>query len=120
MNEPATLRQEGSSLVAAALPAIVWIVHFMVVYLYGEAACALGWSEPSWLGLHGAAWVTLVATAVAVVVIGYSTGRSWLAYRRASDVTTSRSLPLVGLVNGPLFIAATLAVGLSALWVDAC
>lgn len=119
-DEPASLRGGDMPLLTAAVPAIVWIVHFMVVYLYGEAACALGWSEPSLWGRHGVAWVTLAATAVAVGAIGYSTRRSWVRYRTARDGETSRSMGLVGLVNGPLFIVATLAVGLSALWVSAC
>lgn len=112
-----------SYLLVPFAPPILWIVYFMVVYLYAEAGCVFGWDRPSWLGLHGVAVVTVVATIVSLVVIGYYTSSSWRRFRRPDDddeMEMTRALGLLGLILGLIFIPATIAVGLFAVTVPTC
>lgn len=112
-----------SYLLAPLAPAIIWIVYFMIVYLYAEAGCAFGWDQPSWFGLHGVTVVTGLATIVSLAAIAYYTSSSWRRFRRPDDrnqTQMTRSLGLLGLVLGLIFVAATIAVAAFTMTVPAC
>lgn len=115
---------------------VVWATHFMGVYLVVEAWCSAATdSLPTWLGASAPVAVTLVATVLALVVIG--TGTAFTARRLrqsrvgaalvpegATDVdehlVRDRPLLYAGLLLGPLSAITVLVVGLPALWVQTC
>lgn len=112
----------------------IWIAHFMAVYLLAEALCHAD-VDARLLGLPVLATLTLLATVVAVVAMGFTT---WRAYRRwrnadvgwnAQSATSTRQpgapehdaeLALAGFLLGVLFLVALLYVGLPALVLDPC
>lgn len=118
-------RQRGPRYVVEPLaPPVIWIVYFMVVYLFAEGACVMGWATKRWAGLPGVSAVTVLVTLLACASIAYFTFRSWHRWRDggAEQATGSqtRSLGLMGFLSGLLFLLATLSVGLPALLMRPC
>lgn len=113
---------------------VIWMAHFMAVYLVIEAACAGSAGDSQVLGLPVLSFVTLVATAVAVAAIAATTTvsyRAWRAQERRfdgaagddpeqADATRDRSLTFAGFLLGLLFALAVLYVGVPALWLSPC
>lgn len=121
--DPPTNRPKPSYVLVPLAPAILWIVYFMVVYLYAEAACVFGWDQPSWFGLHGVSAVTVLVTVGATGAVTYYSVRSWQMFRGSHgsrDEQMSRSLGLLGVISGFVFVVATIAVGLPAILHSPC
>ena len=98
---------------------VLWIGHFMVVYLFAEAACAARDSDDIAFPGTGAIVAVIVAsTLVAAGLTGLATLAAWRGTRgRAEDAT---SMGWAGVLLGALSIVAILAVGLPALAIDPC
>lgn len=98
---------------------VLWIAHFMVVYLFAEAACAARDSDDlAFPGTGAIAAVVVVSTVVAAGVAGLATVASWRGTRgRRADAT---SLGWAGVLLGALSVLSILAVGLPALALDPC
>lgn len=90
---------------------VLWISHFMAVYLYAEAACVGG---PS----HAIVPVVVIATIVAAVVTTWTTWLSWRAARRGEG--DEAIMGWAGTLLGALSVLAILMVGLPALAVEVC
>lgn len=114
---------------------VLWVTHFIVVYLAVEWWCGVDPTAPRWLGLAAPVTVTLVATAIAVLAIAAGTAFTARRHRQARAATRhehedatdlddqlvrDRHLLFVGILLGPLSIAAVLAVGVPALWLPTC
>ena len=103
---------------------VIWSVHFMVVYLATEVACAEEAPPPGVVPAM-ATGVTLVATALGVVVsIAFAVlaHRRWRAgQREAADGDGERpELAFAGMMLSALSVLGVLAVGLPALWLSPC
>jgi amino acid transporter len=114
---------------------VIWIFHFMVVYLIAEAVCQAGGTGREVWGLPLVSFVTVVATAVAVAAILAVTVlayRRWRAQERRAredpaegarehrDPRRDRTLMLSGVLLGLLFALSVIYVGLPALWLRPC
>ncbi|MFA7386180.1 MAG: hypothetical protein WCZ87_00815 [Thiohalobacteraceae bacterium] len=66
---------------------IVWAVHFLVSYILVSLACGFGWTRADRFGLGPAEWGVVVATAVALTLIGYAAAVNVAKYRRARAVS---------------------------------
>lgn len=100
---------------------VIWIVHFMVVYLLTEALCDSPGSRIA--GFPAASAVTVVATALAVLAVTVFSARAhqrWRASTAGQQEEPDAALALVGVLLGVLFLAAILFVGLPALALDPC
>jgi uncharacterized membrane protein len=85
---------------------VLFITHFMVVYLPAEASCAADRSARMWfIGPDGLTWLILVTTAVfaAAAIVA-----AWVAWRS----TGTRMLAGAGLLMSVGSAATILAVGL--------
>lgn len=113
--EPSTIRAWALLLVGPVL----WILHFMAVYLFSEAACVA--RESADLPVPGAdalVPVVVAATVVAAAITAWATKQSWrAAHRRGGD---EAALGWAGALLGALSVVAILAVGLPALAVTSC
>lgn len=113
---------------------VIWISHFMVVYLAAEALCHAD-AGAEVLGLPIAATVTVAATVVAAVAMAVTTWRAYRRWRGAgvgwnavtaeSDRTPGGSehdaeLALGGFLLGLLFLVGLLYVAVPALVLDPC
>lgn len=115
---------------------VIWISHFMLVYLVAEAFCEVGASGPRMLGLPVVSVVTVAATLIAVAVIGVAAVRAWLRLgpegpdgdeppveqRSGMGRLRGRDHPLVftGLLLDVLSIMAVLFVGVPAIVLQPC
>lgn len=107
---------------------VIWIVHFMAVYVLAEAACAAGDGGPRLLGLSILALVTLVATVFAVGAALVLAVRAYQVWRgatgRSSDWLAgderNAGLALLGWLLGAVFVVAILFVGVPAAFLDPC
>lgn len=107
---------------------VIWIVHFMAVYLLAEAACAAGAGGPRLLGFSLLALVTLVATVLAVGAAGVLAMRAYQIWRGRTDASSDwlagaerdAGLALLGWLLGAFFVVAILFVGVPAAFLDPC
>lgn len=106
---------------------VIWFGHFMTVYLVVEAACAADGRQRELLGLHLLSVATLVATAIAVVLLLFTSARAYAAWRAGADSgdwldVTDRNpgLAFAGCLLGILSIAAVCFVGLPAAFLEPC
>lgn len=98
---------------------VLWIVHFMAVYLFAEAACAARESNDiAFFGTGAIVPIVVASTLVAAGVTGAAMLASWRGTRgRTEDAT---AMGWAGVLLGALSLVAILAVGLPALAVDPC
>lgn len=95
---------------------VVWITHFVGVYLMVEAVC--GRAPIVTMGSRAVSGVVLAATGVAAVACAAGAGWAW---RRSRDGNGSEaSLGTAGMLLGVGSLAAVLAVGLPAAWLEPC
>ncbi len=107
---------------------VIWISHFMFVYLVAEAGCTGDGHGLDVFDPPATAIVTLVATVVACVAClanARGTFRRWQRVAGEQERTSENdghdgSLSFVGFVLSSLFFLATLAVGLSAAVFTGC
>lgn len=101
---------------------VLWIAHFMVVYLFAEGACAAGGRR--WFGADAVHVLTLGATVVGAGLAGAVTWRAWRVWRRRrepSDLAEQRAATMhAAFLLGLLFTAAIVAQGVPALFLRAC
>lgn len=98
---------------------VLWISHFMVVYLFAEAACAARESDDlPFFGTGAIAASVVGSTIVAAGLTAAATLASWRGARRGGE--DAWTLGLAGVLLGVLSIIAILAVGLPALAVEPC
>lgn len=90
---------------------VIWYLHFWVVYLAAEAACAAGGTGLELGGMPLLSVFVVVATVLAVASIWWFARR---AGRRGGEFTQ------VGALLGVLFVFATVFVGLNALFLSPC
>lgn len=95
----------------------IWYLHFWVVYLLAEAGChtySTTGEQPTWLVVS-----TLALTALGVAAIAATTLWAWRRWRRRQN-HGKLDLYFIGVVMGPLFALATLAVGLPVAYLPPC
>jgi hypothetical protein len=95
---------------------VLWIAHFVVVYVGSEITCRGDGTE--WGGTPAATVITLTATAAAVIAIGIAALLTERERRRPA--AGDNRLLAVGLALDALFAASVLAVGVPALVLDPC
>lgn len=106
----------GTWSVALAGP-VVWIAHFVFVYLVAEAACAAERTDRMrFVGEGALAWTIVVATAAAAAVCVAAAAIAW----RRRFVPERRELMLVGGLVAIGSAASVLAVGLPVLALGPC
>ena len=98
---------------------VVWAVHFLVVYLLAEAACAaLETDEMRFIGSGALVATVIAATVVAAVACLAAAGYSWRRSRTGrGDVA---HLGFAGTLLALGSFAAVLVVGLPASVLDPC
>ncbi|HEU5084965.1 MAG TPA: hypothetical protein VFU14_16610 [Acidimicrobiales bacterium] len=98
---------------------VLWIGHFMVVYLFAEAACAARESDDiPFFGTGAIVTIVVASTLVAAGLTALATVAAWRGTRgREADAT---AMGWAGVLLGALSIVAILAVGLPALAIDPC
>lgn len=106
---------------------VIWIAHFMAVYLLAEAVCAADGTTTRVLGLRPVSLVTLAATAAAVAATSLLAGiahRRWRDRRESPDWLAgddlNPGLALAGALLGVVFVVAILFVGVPAAFLDPC
>lgn len=97
---------------------VIWITHFMVVYLLAEVACEFGLLTDTLLGLPVLSWVVLAATALAIGAIVPFLAKSE-ALRNSAD-SASRLAGFGGVLLDWLSIFAIAFVGLPAAALTPC
>jgi hypothetical protein len=97
---------------------VIWITHFMVVYLLVEMACGFDLlvSEP--LGIPTVSVIVTAVTLVAMVGAGWFVVRS--ATMRVSGGVVEEFVGFGGILLGALFTVAIAFVGLPALVISPC
>lgn len=85
-------------LVAMIAAPIVWAVHFLVSYILVSLACGFGWSRADRFGLGPAEWGVVVATAVALTLIGYVAAVNVAKYRRARAMSDRARASVSGFI----------------------
>jgi uncharacterized membrane protein len=98
---------------------VIWINHFMVVYLLAEAACAAVDSEDMWfIGSDALVAVTIAATVVAAAACVFA---GWWTRRHATGAEGDESiLAWAGVLLAIGSLVAVLAVGLPAAVLGPC
>ena len=106
---------------------VIWLTHFMAVYLLVEAACTVGGIDHELFGLHVLSVATLAATAAAILVTLFTSARAYSHWRGATgggdwlDVTDGNAgLAFAGFVLGIVSIAAICFVGIPAAFLEPC
>ena len=104
---------------------VLWALHFLLVYLVGEAACSPAVSEPPESAVSIFTVVVTAVAAVATAVVarrGYGRWQTALAAERAGDPDRAPHAVLAfgGFVLGLLFTVGVLFVGLPAAVLPAC
>lgn len=94
---------------------VIWIAHFMVVYLLGEVLCTGLGGVGRVLGLPTISFVTLVLTVPAVLATALVTRRAWRA--RGGE---HGDLAFVGFLLGALSMIAILFDGLMPAFLTGC
>ncbi|MEZ5406528.1 MAG: hypothetical protein R2761_00790 [Acidimicrobiales bacterium] len=95
---------------------VVWITHFMVVYLTVEAAC--GRAPIVTAGDRSIATVVLAVTGAAALACAGSVWWAWHRHREHDGLEAS--LGAAGVLLGLGSLASVLAVGLPAVWLEPC
>ncbi len=95
---------------------VVWITHFMVVYLTVEAAC--GRAPIVVLSGRTTSGLVLAATGVAALICAAGAWWAWRRYQARHGFESSLGAAGVLLALGSL--ASVLAVGLPAAWLEPC
>lgn len=107
---------------------VLWFAHFMAVYLLAETVCAVDGTDTRLLGFRPVSFVTLAATAGAIIATGLLAGRAYRQWQGRRDPTSdwlagddlNPGLELAGALLGILFITAILFVGVPAAFLDPC
>lgn len=98
---------------------VLWISHFMVVYLFAEAACVARASDALPVpGSGSIAPVVVVATVVAAVLTAAAT--SWSLRTARGSRGDAAAMAWAGTLLGAMSVVAILAVGLPAIALDPC
>jgi len=96
---------------------VIWVVHFAVVYLTAEAACAPAvanrWSSLGEQSLDG---FVIVATIVAAIACLAATALAWRAMRRPDASPLHRASVVLAVGS----FVSVIAVGAPALVLDPC
>lgn len=71
------------SLVGIVGGPLVWTVHFLLVYVFTAVACAFRFADLTFLGTSIVNSLMVIATLLAVAVIGWLGWLAWGRYRRA-------------------------------------
>lgn len=113
---------------------VLWSIHFIVSYLFIEAACQAGWNFAI-LGMSGLSFVVIVLTILAVlgtILFAFKSYRGWRTIhhdRRLRDQVREGSgwfegpvdfMYFSGLLLSILFAVVILMVGLPALFLQPC
>ena len=97
---------------------VIWITHFMVVYLLVETACRFDLLSSETLGIPT---VSAIVTAVTVVAMA---GAGWFVFRsaamRAAGGVVEEFVGFGGILLGAVFTVAIAFVGLPALVITPC
>lgn len=96
-------RRHRRLILAALAGPVIWAVHFLLVYLLAELACRTGVLSGSLLGMTLLAWVTLTATLLALVVVGWvgvAAFRDWQHRRGGAETRRSRRLDQASRIGG--------------------
>lgn len=122
--EPLIPPGEGGSPLTAVAGAIIWMLHFLVVYLVAEARCSPAFSGFQLAGTPGVTFVTIAATIVGLAAIGFYSWGSWRRWTREQDraavADQERMLGQLGVITGAIFAVATLSVGAIVLALPPC
>lgn len=125
-------KQARATLTVFLLSPIVWMGHFLLVYIVAEAGCTGSGTGLDVFNPPVPVAFTLIATAVAAAVClacamwGY---RRWQAgkgvlspYQQddADELSAGGSLEFAGFVLSLIFFMSVLMVGLPALWLSPC
>lgn len=95
---------------------VLWLVHFMVVYLLAEAACeAHRTGEMSFVGEGTLSWVVAIATVVAALLCVLAAAAARRRHRRGAG-----PMMIVGALLGVGSAATVVAVGLPGLVLGPC
>jgi hypothetical protein len=113
---------------------VLWSVHFILCYLFIEAACQAGWNFPI-LGMSGLSLIVIVLTVLAVlgtILFARRSYRGWRTIhreRRLRDQVREGSgwfegpvdfMYFSGFLLSVLFAIIILMVGLPALFLQPC
>lgn len=121
------LPERAAFLIVLALPAIIWLAHFLVVYSAAAVWCARVAGEDGSLGL-----IRPLALGLTVLALGAISWTGWHGYRRhrhGSEATPHdmdtpgdrhRFLGFATLLLAALSAVATIFVGLAVLVVGTC
>lgn len=70
-------RLNAYRLTEMAMPAVVWAVHFVVVYSMAGLACGQGWQRERIAGLEAVTWLMVAATIAAWLVLAFIAWTGW-------------------------------------------
>lgn len=107
---------------------VIWITHFMGVYVLAEAVCAAGGVDVRAFGIPLLSLVTLVATALAVAAVIVLAVRAFRVWRAdpgdppgwLPGGERDAGLALAGWLLGILFAVAILFTGIPAAFLEPC
>lgn len=122
--EPVVPPAESGSLLPAVAGAVVWSLHFFMVYLLAEARCSIAFSGSEFGGIGGVVFFTVAATLVAITVIAVYAWGSWRRWRddggQSNVEEQERMLGKLGVINAGTFALATISVGVIVLFLPPC
>ncbi len=70
-------RYRGYRLTEMATPAVVWALHFVIVYSMAGLACGQGWQRGRTAGLEAVTWLMVATTVLSWLVLAFIAWRAW-------------------------------------------
>lgn len=109
----------GRSILKMFSAALIWAVHFAVIYSFTALACARGFSDLEWLGVGMVTWVIGTATSIAIAALAVIIKRT-LGAVRTTPSNTARFMHWMTAAIGGLALVAIVLEALPVLVVPAC
>jgi hypothetical protein len=97
---------------------MIWIAHFMAVYLLVEVSCGFDLLRSDALGIPVISLIVTASTLAAMAAVGWFVFRS--AAMRSSGGVVEEFVGFGGILLGTLFTVAIAFVGLPALMIPPC
>ncbi|WP_201683848.1 hypothetical protein [Ramlibacter aurantiacus] len=72
-------------LLQSCAPAIVWALHFVLIYGFAGVVCARPQADWRWWGVPATTWGVAAAGVLALALIAWSTARAWPRRNEAGD-----------------------------------
>lgn len=127
-NTPVTSRRQWFGMLAGP---VVWMTHFVFVYMVDEFVCKIDFFTTELLGLSAAAILVLLSTVATLAITGYA---GWSSYRiwrstavedqpewqRSREEARLRFMGLSGVLVSSMFLLLTVGLTVAVIVLSPC